>query len=97
MDRRYAVLSKSHNPENCLLISSSHSSCRTSGSESVFVPSLLLSNVMSLAPKIDANVDLTCITETWLRTYLPSNVVECLGPGGGGLPYETDGDARRLA
>ena len=40
-----------------------------------FVPSLLLSNVMSLAPKMDEirvflsdyDFDLCCFTETWLR------------------------------
>lgn len=48
-----------------------------------FVPSILLSNVMSLAPKIDevstcvqnANFDLVCITETWLKQHIPDNAV----------------------
>ena len=33
------------------------------------------------------------ISKLWLQNYV------CYGkiPGGGGLPYETDGDARRLA
>jgi hypothetical protein len=47
----------------------------TSKSSKNFVPSLMLTNVMSLAPKIDEvrpfvldlNLDLACITETWLR------------------------------
>ena len=52
-----------------------------------FVPSLLLSNVMSLAPKIDevnsvvinANVDVVCITETWLQSHIPDSVVAING------------------
>ena len=48
-----------------------------------FVPSLFLSNVMSLAPKIDvvsrvvqnANYDLVCITESWLRLHIPDSVI----------------------
>ena len=45
------------------------------GSRKVYVPSVLKSNVMSLAPKLDdvaeaiinANLDIACITGTWLR------------------------------
>ena len=52
-----------------------------------FVPSLFLSNVMSLAPKIDevnsvvinANVDVVCITETWLQSHNPDSVVAING------------------
>ena len=51
------------------------------------VPSLFLSNVMSLAPKIDevnsvvinANVDVVCITETWLQSHIPDSVVAING------------------
>lgn len=47
----------------------------------------MLSNVMSLTPKIDevrevihhANVDLVCITETWLKDYIHDNVVDVSG------------------
>ncbi|XP_028394410.1 uncharacterized protein LOC114518590 [Dendronephthya gigantea] len=49
-----------------------------------FVPSLLLTNVMSLAPKIDkicsfvkhADLDLLCITETWLRNTISDNIIQ---------------------
>ena len=52
-----------------------------------FVPSLFFSNVMSLAPKIDivnnvaidANVDVVCITETWLQSHIPDSVVAING------------------
>lgn len=57
------------------------------GSESVFVPSFLLSNVQSLAPKIDeihhcisnANLDFACLTETWLKEYIQDSVVAING------------------
>ncbi|EDO34538.1 predicted protein, partial [Nematostella vectensis] len=47
----------------------------------------LLSNVRSLAPKIDevreaisnANLDLACITETWLRNHIHNNVIAVSG------------------
>ena len=53
------------------------------GSLNVFVPSLLLSNVMSLAPKIDevrsvaaeVNLDIICIVESWLQTHIHDNIV----------------------
>ena len=55
--------------------------------EKHFVPVFLLSNVMSLAPKIDevrAVVQIICpdfisITETWLQSHIHSNVVELNG------------------
>ena len=48
-----------------------------------FVPSLFLLNDMSLAPKIDevnsvvinADVNVVCITETWLQSHIPDSVV----------------------
>jgi exonuclease III len=48
------------------------------------VPSILLSNVMSLVPKVDElalvvenhNPDIICITETWLKKQVPDNVVQ---------------------
>ena len=57
------------------------------GSPNLFVPSIMLSNVMSLAPKIDelrdvtthANIDLICITETWLQNHIHDNVVSISG------------------
>ena len=65
---------RGHNPANCVFIATKK--CRpkaTEGQSKQFVPSLLLSNVMSLSPKMDklshvvqnANYDLVCITETW--------------------------------
>ena len=53
------------------------------GSLNVFVPSLLLSNVMSLAPKIDevrsvaaeVNLDIICIVESWLQSHIHDNIV----------------------
>lgn len=49
-----------------------------------FVPSIGLSNVMSLAPKIDEvkiflakqNLDLLCITETWLKDSITDSVID---------------------
>lgn len=54
---------------------------------SQFVPSLFLSNVMSLAPKIDevnnvvtnANFDVVSITETLLQGHIPDSVVAIKG------------------
>ena len=52
-----------------------------------FVPSMFLSNVMSLAPKIDelaysvinANFYIVCITETWLQKHIPDSAVDIQG------------------
>ena len=41
---------KKHNPTNCVFISPE--SNHISGSQQLFVPSFMLSNVMSLAPKV---------------------------------------------
>ena len=65
---------------NCIKIRV-ESTVKRKGSPSAFVPSLYLSNVMSLAPKIDeirhyaneVKVDLICITETWLKNHGFSN------------------------
>ncbi len=48
-----------------------------------FVPTLCLTNVMSLAPKIDElrvflqhdKIDICCITETWLKDTIDYNVI----------------------
>lgn len=64
-----------------------HSNYNTKGSSHLIVPSLLLSNVMSLSPKIDevrheaqnANYDLICITESWLQNHIPDSVVSIDG------------------
>lgn len=65
----------------------SEPSAQIEGSLSAFVPSLFLSNVMSLAPKIDeirhvasyANLDYICITQTWLKRHIHDNVVKIDG------------------
>ena len=57
------------------------------GARKVYVPSNLLSNVMSLAPKLDevsdaitnANLDIACISETWLRDHIHDNVISIPG------------------
>jgi hypothetical protein len=47
---------------------------------------LMISNVMSLVPKIDelrevihnSDVEIVCITETWLRDHIDDNVVNLM-------------------
>ena len=54
---------------------------KSKGSPTAYVPSLFVSNVMSLAPKVDelrqgvkyANLDLVCITESWLKSHIHTN------------------------
>ena len=77
---------RGHNPSNCVYISPT-TEPTNKGSTSAFVPSLYLSNVMSLAPKIDetrhvaenAKLDCVCITETWLQSHIHDNVVALNG------------------
>ena len=78
---------RTHNPANCKYIKPSPiPEAPRSGQETsskTFVPNILLSNVMSLAPKIDelryyitySNLDLVCLTETWLQEHIYNNVV----------------------
>ena len=62
-------------------------SVKAQGSPMVFVPSVLLSNVMSIAPKINEiqvvlnnlNVDLGCFVETWLQEHIPNQTVSAAG------------------
>ena len=69
------------NIANCMTISPTQQNQQEA--RKVYVPSVLLSNVMSLAPKVDevsdviknANLDIACITETWLRDHIHDNVV----------------------
>ena len=69
------------NIANCVTICPSQQNQQ--GARKVYVPSVFLSNVMSLAPKMDevsdvitnANLDIACITETWLRDHIHDNVV----------------------
>ena len=77
--------SSGHIPANCKVIRPEAAS--NSGSAFSFVPAFMLSNVMSLSPKIDkvgvaicnANLDFICITETWLKSHIDDNFV--LVPG----------------
>ena len=85
--------SRTHNPTNCTFIPLSNavteviSLTRQTRSEKVFLPSLLLSNIMLLAPKIDEvchyahypNLDLICLTETWLHCHIQDSVVSMNG------------------
>lgn len=78
----WRVSQQAHNSLNCFSITPTSISTRK-GSPSAYVLSLYLSNVMSLAPKIDeichvvqyANLDCVCITESWLRSHIHNNVV----------------------
>ncbi|EDO26094.1 predicted protein [Nematostella vectensis] len=87
MDREAKRPSSAHNPNNCVQVSTTNSIQKTPISLNAFVPALLLSNVRSLAPKIDevreaisnANLDLACITETWLRNHIHNNVIAVSG------------------
>ena len=66
---------------NCVIISLSQQDQQ--GARKVYVLSVLLSTVLSLAPKLDevsdtityANLDLACITETWLHDHIHNNVI----------------------
>ena len=60
---------------------------KAQGSPTVFVPSVLRSNVMSIAPKIDEirvvlnnlNVDVGCFVETWLQEHISDQTVSAAG------------------
>ena len=73
----WRVFQQAHNTSNCVCIAPTSISARK-GFPSAYVPSLYLSNVMSLAPKIDEvrhvaqyeNLDCVCITESWLRSHI---------------------------
>jgi hypothetical protein len=75
-----------HNPSNCIYIPTKPQQ-KPAGSAYVFVPSFMLSNVMSLAPKIDeirevinhAYLDFVCITETWPRGHIADNIIAISG------------------
>jgi hypothetical protein len=78
---------KTHNPSNCFYVTPTNTVELTNSPGNVFVPRILLSNTMSLAPKIDevrhyttyANLDLICLTETWLQERIHDNVVSIDG------------------
>ena len=81
-----ARLQRTRNPANLTLVTTTLAG-PTKGSTTAYVPSFLVSNVMSLAPKIDelrhvlqnANLDCACITESWLRSHIHDNVVALKG------------------
>ena len=59
-----------HNPANCIQITPASTNEKRKSSPTAYVPSLFVSNVMYLAPKVDelrhlvkdANLDLVCTT-----------------------------------
>ena len=82
------INSRGHDPSNCISITTKLQFTSVPEPQARnFVPSLFLSNVMSLAPKIDevshvvqnANYDLVCITESWLRQHIPDSVIAING------------------
>ncbi|KAK2555929.1 hypothetical protein P5673_022205 [Acropora cervicornis] len=82
----WRVFQQAHNTSNCVCITPTSISARK-GFPSAYVPSLYLSNVKSLAPKIEevrhvaqyANLDCVCITESWLRSHINDSVVALSG------------------
>ena len=78
-----------YNPANCIQIATNPRTTKPAveGQSKLFVPSMFLSNVKSLSPKIDevchvvqnANFDLVCITETWLQQHIPDSAVAING------------------
>ena len=74
----FSVPLRCHNPANCIQITPASTDEKSKGSPTAYVPSIFVSNVMSLAPKVDelrhvakyANLDLVCITESWLKSHI---------------------------
>ena len=72
------------NPDNLITIPTKKP---IEASKHLYMPSFLLSNAMSLAPKIDeirdtvhyANFDFICITETWFKDHIDNNVISISG------------------
>lgn len=71
--------------QNLIYIQNSRSTTTNdTENHTLFVPSLIVSNVMSLAPKIDEisyvvssrNPDIACFTETWLKNSVDNNVID---------------------
>ncbi|XP_028516134.1 uncharacterized protein LOC114575459, partial [Exaiptasia diaphana] len=89
LNREATRTARSRNLLNCVFVpvTAPNITSLSDNQQRVFVPSLLLSNVMSLSPKIDevrdvvlhADFDLVCITETWLRDHIPENIVAIHG------------------
>ena len=76
---------KGHNPANCIPIALSTN--KPKGSVTEYVPSFLLSSVMSLSPKIDevreviryGNYEFVSLVETWLQSHIHDNVINIQG------------------
>jgi hypothetical protein len=76
---------KGHNPANCISIDLSTN--KPKGFETEYVPSFLLSNVMSLSPKIDevcevircGNYEFVSLVETWLQSHIHDNIINIQG------------------
>ena len=73
-----------HNPAYRIQITPASTDEKRNSPRTAYVPSLFVWNVMSLAPKVDelrhllkyANLDLVCITESWLsKSHIHDNVV----------------------
>ena len=79
---RYAPL-RCLNPANCIQITPAPTDAKRKVSLTAYVPSLFVSNFMSLASKVDelrqvvkyANLDLVRITESWLKSHIHDNAV----------------------
>ena len=78
---------KTMNHNNLILIPHANPTMKCNDSNQMFVPSFILSNVMSLSPKIDevrlvimkTGVDIAVFTETWLKHVIPDSVVHIPG------------------
>ena len=78
---------KTMNHNNLILIPDTNPTMKCNDSNRMFVPSFILSNVMSLSPKIDevrlvikkTGVDIAVFTETWLKHVIPDSVVHIPG------------------
>lgn len=82
---------RSQEPNNCIRININNNNIQPNNVSSPnpitrsshYVPTLLLANVMSLAPKIDEvrlflqqnSVDICCLTETWLKNTIDDTVI----------------------
>jgi hypothetical protein len=86
--RKHTTFYKGENLANCTKIKPDSVQKNSSkflqvGCSREFVPNLLLTNVMSLVPKMDElehvtkqnNADLVFISETWLKSSVPDEVI----------------------
>ena len=79
---------KFHVPQNCIQIKTNKvPDIPTNRNDHVFIPGIILSNVMSLSPKIDemrpfvhnSGADIAAFTETWLKDSILDTVVDIPG------------------